>query len=92
MMLTGGCFLFRDEELLCQGLALNDNLQRVLSQHEKMARGIPIEGVRVTETSVVPVVNVNHEEEESDDDFAQLAHRYYSIGFYFLALFLFYFY
>ncbi|KAH9757281.1 TOM1-like protein 3 [Citrus sinensis] len=67
------CLAFRDEELLCQGLALNDNLQRVLRQHDDFAKGNPT--AESTETPVVPFVNVDHEEDESEDDFAQLAHR-----------------
>ncbi|CAJ1971960.1 unnamed protein product [Sphenostylis stenocarpa] len=65
-----------DEQLLCQGLALNDSLQRVLSQHENIVKANPDTGTRGAETSILPVVNVNNEEDdESDDDFAQLAHR-----------------
>ncbi|PQP96815.1 target of Myb protein 1 [Prunus yedoensis var. nudiflora] len=63
-----------DEELLCQGLALNDNLQRVISRHDDIVKGTET-GVRAPESSVVPLVNVNHEDDESEDEFSQLAHR-----------------
>ncbi|KAJ4966548.1 hypothetical protein NE237_018397 [Protea cynaroides] len=64
-----------DEELLCQGLALNDELQRVLCRHDDIVKGAPNVGVGATETSFAPLVNVSHEDDESEDDFAQLAHR-----------------
>ncbi|KAJ1376605.1 VHS domain [Sesbania bispinosa] len=64
-----------DEELLSQGLALNDSLQRVLCQHDDIVKGTADSGARKAETSVLPLVNVNHEDDDSEDDFAQLAHR-----------------
>ena len=60
---------------MCKGLALNDNLQRVVSRHDDISKGTLGASVMSTETPVAPLMNVNHEDEESEDDFAPLARR-----------------
>lgn len=66
-----------DEELLCQGLGLNDDLQRALGRHDDIAKGVSTANSETIRTPAAPLVDANydHEEEESEDEFSQLAHR-----------------
>lgn len=48
----------RDESLLCQGLALNDDLERVLAKHEALLTGTPVPSEKSkpeTSQALVPV-------------------------------------
>ncbi|KAG6546020.1 hypothetical protein Mapa_012683 [Marchantia paleacea] len=59
-----------DEELLRQGLSLNDDLQRILAKHDAIASGSPL-----PKDPTQAGRRYDHEEEEGEDDFSQLAHR-----------------
>lgn len=50
----------------------------MLQRHDDILKGTPVPEATVTSTtltSVAPLVNVNHEDDELEDDFSQLAHR-----------------
>lgn len=55
---------------------MNDSLQRVLKQHDDIANGTATREATGAESSALPIINVSHEDDESEDDFAQLARRY----------------
>jgi hypothetical protein len=59
-----------DEELLGQGLSLNDDLQRVLAKHDAIASGSPLP--KTTESRISRVYD-DHDEDEQGD---QLSRRY----------------
>lgn len=70
-----------DEALLFQGLGLNDDLQRVLQQHDDILKGTtnavnstPSIG-NSTVPSSAPLVNFDDEEDELDDEFSLLSRR-----------------
>ena len=55
---------------------MNDDLQRALRKHDDIVKGMPTTGSLVAEeTKAAPLISVNHEDDESDDDISQLAHR-----------------
>lgn len=77
------CLIDSDEELLGEGLALNDSLQSLLAKHDAIASGsplpieapvhrpIPKEPVKIT----TPAIKKFEDEADDDDGFAQLAQR-----------------
>uniref|UniRef100_A0A2C9U385 VHS domain-containing protein n=1 Tax=Manihot esculenta TaxID=3983 RepID=A0A2C9U385_MANES len=58
-----------------QYYAAYNELRRVLRRHDDIAKGTPPAVEREADTPVVPLVVINHDEDETEDDFAQLAHR-----------------
>jgi hypothetical protein len=80
--------LFRNEQLLKQGLEINDRLQNVLSKYDAIAAGthLAVEApVRATVESpreeplakpVPPHVEESDIPNDEEDEFAQLAQRY----------------
>ncbi|MCO5612403.1 hypothetical protein L7F22_066670 [Adiantum nelumboides] len=63
-----------DETLLCQGLALNDELQRALAKHDAISSGSPLPR-EPSRGSPRRFASYDHEDEDVEDEFAQLAHR-----------------
>lgn len=79
------CHDCRDEKLLGEALELNDNLQSVLAKHEAIASGSPLLHEQPKSLSQAkepikhPVASSSRvEDEDEDDEFAQLARRFWS--------------
>jgi hypothetical protein len=80
--------LFRNEQLLKQGLEINDRLQNIISKYDIMASSThlaveapPADNVEApkedpAEKPSAPPISTLEEEEEEEDEFTRLAQRY----------------
>eukprot|EP00249_Psilotum_nudum_P017267 c26240_g1_i1 orf=337-2337(-) len=64
-----------DEELLCHGLALNDDLQRAIAKYNAIVSGSPLLSEHKQVSVSSQAVCYDQDEEEVEDEFSQLAHR-----------------
>jgi hypothetical protein len=65
-----------DETALAAALSFNDELAKVLAKHDAIATGQPLPEEEPPRSAPPPQQARSYADEDEEDDFAQLAHRW----------------